>query len=122
MTLPLLGIGVLIMLLLMAITGSQGTVRFEPVSQPVHPIITAVADGHVLTILQVYFVAALVAPFLEERYFGVCSIGSCDHHRCGRLRSASSCRCGSCRRSRPCTCRACWHPARAARDRHDAAP
>ena len=70
MTLPLLGIGVLIMLLLMAITSSQGTgTGFEPVSQPVHPIITAVADGHVWTILQVYFVAALVAPFLEETVF-----------------------------------------------------
>ena len=70
MTLPLLGIGVLIMLLLMAITtgGQQGT-GFEPVSQPVHPIITAVADGDVWIMLQVYFVAAMVAPFLEETVF-----------------------------------------------------
>jgi membrane protease YdiL (CAAX protease family) len=70
MTLPLLGIGVLIMLLLMAITSGQGGgTGFEPASQPVHPIITAVADGDVWTILQVYFVAAMVAPFLEETVF-----------------------------------------------------
>ena len=70
MTLPLLGIGVLMMLLLMALTSGQGEgTGFEPISQPVHPIVTAVAAGDVWTILQVYFVAALVAPFLEETVF-----------------------------------------------------
>ena len=70
MTLPLLGIGVLIMFLLMAMTSGQGDgTGFEPTSQPVHPIVTAVADGNFWTILQVYFVAAIVAPFLEETVF-----------------------------------------------------
>ncbi|MDG2292340.1 MAG: CPBP family intramembrane metalloprotease [Phycisphaerales bacterium] len=70
MTLPLLGIGVLIMLLLMVITSGSGQgTGFEPISQPVHPIITAVAEGDVWIMLQVYFVAAMVAPFLEETVF-----------------------------------------------------
>jgi membrane protease YdiL (CAAX protease family) len=70
MTLPLLGIGVLLMLLLMAISGGQGEgTGFEPTSQPVHPIITSVAEGNIWGLVQVYFVAAVVAPFLEETVF-----------------------------------------------------
>ncbi|MEE3002576.1 MAG: lysostaphin resistance A-like protein [Planctomycetota bacterium] len=70
MMLPLLAVGVLVMLILMAMTGSgQNGTGFEPTPQPVHPILLSVADGDVWMIIQVYFVAVIVAPLVEETVF-----------------------------------------------------
>ncbi|MAB82804.1 MAG: hypothetical protein CMJ24_05130 [Phycisphaerae bacterium] len=70
MMLPFLAIGVLLVYVLMAITSpvDAGT-SFSSSSSPSHPIILQVAGGSVWTIVQVYFVAAVVAPFLEETVF-----------------------------------------------------
>ena len=58
------------MLILMAMTGSgQNGTGFETTPQPVHPILLSVADGDVWMIIQVYFVAVIVAPLVEETVF-----------------------------------------------------
>lgn len=70
MMLPFLAIGVLLVYVLMALTSpvDAGT-NFSSNSSPSHPIILQVAGGSIWTIVQVYFVAAVVAPFLEETVF-----------------------------------------------------
>ncbi|MDG2201647.1 MAG: type II CAAX endopeptidase family protein [Phycisphaerales bacterium] len=70
MMLPLLAIGVLLVYLLMLVTApdNPGT-DFSPAPMPSHPILLMVADGSIWAIVQVYFVAAIVAPFLEETLF-----------------------------------------------------
>ena len=70
MMLPLLAGGVLVMLILMAMTGSgQNGTGFETTPQPVHPIMLSIADSNTWLIIQVYFVAVIVAPIVEEIVF-----------------------------------------------------
>ena len=70
MLLPLLLVGVLLVYVTqwLVTPPSTGT-NFTPSADPAHPILVYVADGSVWTIVQVYFVAAIVAPFLEEIVF-----------------------------------------------------
>jgi membrane protease YdiL (CAAX protease family) len=74
MALPLLVVGALVMLLLMAlerslIGGDLGGDSFGPSAGPVHPIVAAVAHGDWWRRLQVFLVAAVVAPIVEETMF-----------------------------------------------------
>lgn len=74
MSLPLLGIGVLlIFLLLMAqkmwLTGAGIADPFNPTEMPSHPVIEFVAGPGWWGKLQVLFVASVVAPIVEETMF-----------------------------------------------------
>ena len=70
MMLPLLAVGIVTMLILMALTGpGQTGTGFDPTSQPVHPILLSIADSNAWMIIQVYFVAVIVAPIVEEIVF-----------------------------------------------------
>jgi membrane protease YdiL (CAAX protease family) len=70
MMLPLLAIGILLAYLLMLLTVpvNAGT-DFAPAPTPSHPILLQISSGSIWTIVQVYFVASIVAPFLEETVF-----------------------------------------------------
>ena len=70
MLLPLLLVGVLLVAVTQwAVTASPSGTDFSRSADPAHPILLYVSDGSLWTILQVYFVAAVVAPFLEEIVF-----------------------------------------------------
>ncbi len=71
MTLPLLGVGVVVVFLLMlaqtAIAGPQPT--FAPSGGPAHPIITDLAQGQWWATTQVLLLAVVAAPIVEETMF-----------------------------------------------------
>ena len=71
MTLPILAVGVSIVYLLIIIqgvfAGPQPT--FTPAGGPAHPIINNLANGDLWTYIQVYLVASVAAPIVEETMF-----------------------------------------------------
>ncbi len=70
MLLPLMVIGILMVLgLTWLVTPAPTGTDFGPGTSPSHPILLFVAGGSLWTILQVYFVASIVAPVLEEILF-----------------------------------------------------
>ncbi len=75
MALPLLAIGVVMMLGLLALQnlstggGEPGTDHFGPTGAPAHPIVLAVATGDWWTRLQILVLVAVVAPIVEETMF-----------------------------------------------------
>lgn len=70
MLLPLMLIGILLVLgLTWLVTPAPTGTDFGPGTSPSHPILLFVADGSLWTIVQVYFVASIVAPVLEEILF-----------------------------------------------------
>lgn len=73
-TLPLLSIGILLMLQLAVIAGMLFpqeviTDPFAPLEVPMHPIVSWVAEGNRIVLLQVAFLACVLAPFVEETMF-----------------------------------------------------
>jgi len=76
-SLPLLFVGVLLMLLLMMVVGLYfppeiSTDPFAPLEVPMHPIVSWVAGGNRAILLQVAFLACVLAPFVEETMFRGC--------------------------------------------------
>jgi membrane protease YdiL (CAAX protease family) len=73
MTLPILGAGVLITLLLFVVqqlvTGGAGTESFQGTGGGSHPIIVDIADGVWLTRILLVIMAAVAAPVVEETVF-----------------------------------------------------
>jgi len=74
MVIPLLFVGFLAMLMLMVLSGTMqpqvaGADDFSPTGLPSHPIITLVGDADWFTIFQLYLVAAIGAPVVEETMF-----------------------------------------------------
>jgi membrane protease YdiL (CAAX protease family) len=74
MALPLLAIGVVMMLGLLALQNmasgtAPGTDNFGPSGAPAHPIVLAVATGDWWTRLQILVLVAVVAPIVEETMF-----------------------------------------------------
>jgi membrane protease YdiL (CAAX protease family) len=71
MALPLLFVGVLFMLGLTTLRDrlGWGPDEFGPSDAPGHPIVTWVANAHWWTWLEVFFVASVVAPVVEETMF-----------------------------------------------------
>lgn len=71
MTLPILAIGVLLVFLLIIIqTAASGPIpTFTPAGGPAHPIIINLANGHMWTYIQIYLVASVGAPIVEETMF-----------------------------------------------------
>lgn len=74
MTIPILFVGFLASLALMLITGlvepvGGGVDDFSPTSIPSHPIISTVANADWFMVLQLYLVAAIGAPVVEETMF-----------------------------------------------------
>jgi len=74
MTLPILAIGVAIVFVLMLVQGLIAGVEemadhFGPTGGPAHPIIQSVGSGQAWPILQLYLVAAVAAPIVEETMF-----------------------------------------------------
>jgi membrane protease YdiL (CAAX protease family) len=71
MTLPILAIGLLITLLLMAVSqmlaGAQPV--FAPAGGPAHPIIAELGGGNVLVIVQILLLGCIAAPIVEETMF-----------------------------------------------------
>ena len=71
MTLPILAIGVLLLFALIALqaltTGESDT--FAAAGGPAHPIINNLANGDLWTYIQVYLVASVGAPIVEETMF-----------------------------------------------------
>ena len=73
MTLPLLGITVIITAAMMAARGgalgAHPENNFGPIDQPSHPIIDYLARGNWWTWVQVMIVACILAPIVEETMF-----------------------------------------------------
>jgi membrane protease YdiL (CAAX protease family) len=73
MTLPMLGIGVLIMTGFMGVKSALSPVNHEdyfgPVEQASHPVVEDLLAGNWLRIVQVIVIAAIVAPIVEETMF-----------------------------------------------------
>jgi membrane protease YdiL (CAAX protease family) len=74
MALPMLAIGLLITFILLAHTESFGSAGnrsndFSPAPMPAHPIIAYAADAGWWPLFQVFFVASVVAPLVEETMF-----------------------------------------------------
>ena len=76
MTLPLLGIGLILTLLFTMLqgagtgmTGGGGIDSFDPTGGPAHPIIQHVANPTFIGMLQVYLIASIAAPIVEETMF-----------------------------------------------------
>jgi len=73
MTLPMLGIGILIMTFFMGLKSALSPINsddyFGPVEQPSHPVMEDLLTGNWLRIVQVIVIAAIVAPIVEETMF-----------------------------------------------------
>jgi membrane protease YdiL (CAAX protease family) len=73
MTLPLLGIGVIIVLGILLAQGSRLGAHpensFAPIDQPSHPIVGVFASGNWWAWLQVAVLATIIAPIVEETMF-----------------------------------------------------
>jgi membrane protease YdiL (CAAX protease family) len=73
MTLPMLGIGFLMIIVLMSLKNALSPMNsgdyFGPVEQPSHPIMEDLLAGNWLRIVQVIVIAAIVAPIVEETMF-----------------------------------------------------
>ncbi len=73
MTLPLLGVTVIIMAAIMAARGgplgAHPQNNFGPIDQPSHPVIDYLARGNWWTWVQVMVVACILAPIVEETMF-----------------------------------------------------
>jgi membrane protease YdiL (CAAX protease family) len=73
MTLPMLGIGILMMTGFMGIKNALSPINsedyFGPVEQPSHPVMEDLLTGNWLKIVQVIVIAAIVAPIVEETMF-----------------------------------------------------
>lgn len=74
MTLPLLGFGLLLTILSMAIAGSLAPPEvaadpFAPIPLPMHPIVVWVAGGDRFVMFQVVLLACVLAPLIEETMF-----------------------------------------------------
>ena len=73
MTLPILGIAVIVIMAIMAARGgpfgAHPENNFGPIDQPSHPIVNFFATGSWWTWLQVIVLAAVIAPIVEETMF-----------------------------------------------------
>lgn len=71
MALPLLGVGILLTLILLALDSFLSTppATFAPAGGPAHPIILELADSSLWPKLQVLLLAAVIAPLVEETMF-----------------------------------------------------
>src|SRR6266851_3881395 len=73
MTLPMLGIGILMMTFFMGLKSALSPINsddyFGPVEQPSHPVMEDLLTGNWLRIVQVIVIAAIVAPIVEETMF-----------------------------------------------------
>ncbi len=71
MTLPLLAIGVLLFMALGFLQSLTTAVpdTFAPAGIPAHPIVNNLANGDLWTYIQVYLVASVAAPIVEETMF-----------------------------------------------------
>jgi membrane protease YdiL (CAAX protease family) len=71
MTLPILAVGLLVTLLLMALTKQEGGLGLGTLAddQPVHPIVEFIVNGSTLDRFFVFFDACLLAPLVEETMF-----------------------------------------------------
>jgi len=73
MTLPMLGIGILMMTVFMGFKNALSPINqdnyFGPVEQPSHPVMEDLLTGNWLRIVQVIVIAAIVAPIVEETMF-----------------------------------------------------
>jgi membrane protease YdiL (CAAX protease family) len=73
LSLPLVALGVLIMVVLMAVVdylqGGEHRGEFGPLPSPSHPIVHLVAGGDWWMLLQVLFLAGVIAPIVEETMF-----------------------------------------------------
>jgi membrane protease YdiL (CAAX protease family) len=73
MTLPLLGVALIIMVAIMAARGgpygAHPENNFGPIDQPSHPVVNYFASGNWWTWLQVIILASIIAPIVEETMF-----------------------------------------------------
>ncbi|HEV2949308.1 MAG TPA: CPBP family intramembrane glutamic endopeptidase, partial [Gemmataceae bacterium] len=73
MTLPMLGIGILMMTVFMGFKNALSPINpddyFGPVEQPSHPVMEDLLTGNWLRIVHVIVIAAIVAPIVEETMF-----------------------------------------------------
>lgn len=69
-SLPILGVGFIFTTILMSIFGGAGGGdEFSSPSAPTHPIVESIGDGAWFVWLKMFFVAAVVAPIVEEVMF-----------------------------------------------------